>query len=89
MSAQEIERELEEFLAHSDYEVRFENAMSYGWFYVRVFYRDTVIYEKGCLKSYPWAARRAKRQVVRHAKALVILGGLVMPEVPVRTGVSA
>jgi hypothetical protein len=79
VSAATIERELAEYLALSDYEVRFRPAMSYSWFYVYVFYRGKTVTFKSCCRSYPRAARWARRQIRRHEKAMRDLGPLVRP----------
>lgn len=76
MRAATVERELAEYLAHGEYAVRFRKAHLYDWFYVYVFHREQVIAQKSCCRSYPRAARWARRRVRRHAKALALLGPL-------------
>lgn len=83
MSGQAIERELADYLAHSEYEVRF-HMTSDDWFYVRVYYCGDRIAEKAVVRSHPRGARWARRKIKSHAKARGILGGLVKPAKPAR-----
>lgn len=70
--ADRIAREAQEFLAleDTDYSVAIEHARSYDWFYVRVFYREQLIYNKACRRSYRITRWRVRR-VVRHHKRFV------------------
>jgi hypothetical protein len=68
--ADRIGREAQEFLAlkDADYSVRTEHASSFSWFYVRVFYRDQLIYSKACCRSYRVARGRVRRAVRDHKR---------------------
>jgi len=88
MSAQQIERELAEYLASSDYEVRFQHARDYNWFRTFVLFRGDIIGYHTCCRSYTRQARWAKRVVRKHATALGILGPLHRVSAPAEDRVS-
>jgi len=82
MTTEAIEAELAEYLAHSDYEVKFRHASSYSFFYTYVLYKDKVIGEKSFhppFNSYRRAARWAKKKVQDHEQGMAVLGHLVKP----------
>jgi len=82
MSSSAIETELAEYLAHSDYEVRFRHASSHKFFYTYVIYKDAVIAENSFhppFASYRRAARWAKKRIHDHEQGMAALGHLVKP----------
>lgn len=83
MNTDALERDLEQFLQHTDYEVRFQH-----WYGesvdVYVVYGADIIAEKtfhgtmfGNPPSYERAAKWALRVIKRHQKAMRMIGGIV------------
>jgi hypothetical protein len=80
MSIDTIERDLAQYLAHSDYSVSFRHAESHDFFYVFVFYGRSKIAEKsfhGRRGTYRRGAKWAKKQIAEHEAMMRDLAGLV------------
>lgn len=80
MNIETIENELEELLAHSDYEVSFRHATHHSFFYTYVLHDGIRIAEKTFhppFASYRRAARWAKKRIKDHERGLQELGPLV------------
>ena len=55
------------------YKIETFPAISYNWFYVRVYYNNKRIAEKTCCKNPIRAAKSAKKQIKKHMKAREIV----------------
>ena len=65
------------------YEVNFDAARSYNWFYTRIYWVEndekTLIAEKACCRDHKRAAKWARKKINDYEDARHILSGVLKP----------